>query len=163
MHYFAYCTYLDDAELKVYLPEARFVTKARVRDHQVRFHAAAERRDRGWCHLADVPGEAALGIVYEVNDGREEDQFDDFETFRVTATGDDGNEYDCYTYRLLRPGVPMRPPNYYWRHIPLGLRNHEFPADYIEKVEGTYAAALECPDADRPKPAAAPGKSAASR
>ena len=77
--------------------------------------------------------------------------------------GDDGKAYDCWTYRLSNPGVAMRPPNFYWQHIPDGLKAWKFPQAYIDSVQATFDAAAECPRADRPNPSATPGKSADSR
>ena len=77
--------------------------------------------------------------------------------------GDDGKVYHCWTYRLITPGIAMRPPNFYWEHIPAGLKTWKFPQAYVQSVLDTYNAAAECPRADRPNPSAIPGKSAASR
>jgi drug/metabolite transporter (DMT)-like permease len=166
MYYFGYCTWLDPAELAKYFPEARLVTRAVARNWKVEFRAAGDRRDRGWCHLNNIGaafGSDTLGLVFEVEDARLKDDFDDFDIVYLTVHGDDGNAYDCFTYVLSDPGVPMRPPNYYWSHVPRGLRAMDFPARYIEHVEQTYADALACPDADRPAPSANPGKAADTR
>ena len=166
MYYFGYCTWLEDAELRKYVPEARFVTKAKAHNHKVEFRAAGERRDRGWCHLADrgdVFGSEAQGAVFEVGDGRIHDDFDDFDIVYLTVHGDDGLAYDCFTYVLSTPGMPMRPPNYYWNHVPKGLVDMDFPVEYRNRVQKIYEAAAECPDADRLPPAAKPGRNAATR
>ncbi len=90
MYYFGYCTYLLDAELRKYLPEAVPVTKATAPNHQIQFRAAGDRTDRGWCHLADVGtlGKTAQGIVFEVNDDRVNDDFDDFDIVFLTGIGE---------------------------------------------------------------------------
>jgi hypothetical protein len=166
MFYFIYCTWLDKEELAKYSPTAVFVTKAVAMNHQIQFRAAGERRDRGWCHLsnsADARGEVTYGMVYRLPEQDSIVDYDDFERCFLTVRGDDGNVYDCFTYRLIRPGVPMRPPKYYWQHIPDGAREWGLPADYIAKIEKIYDSALPCPDEDRPAPSAPPGKSAESR
>ncbi|HTN48664.1 MAG TPA: gamma-glutamylcyclotransferase [Burkholderiaceae bacterium] len=164
MHYFAYCTWLNDPEIRRYMPKSRLVTKGYAANHRLQFHAAAGRDDRGWCHLNGLPdawGEKCLGLVFE-DDGLVDD-YDDFERFAITVHGDDGKAYDCWTYRMTDPGMPMRPPNFYWQHIPDGLKAHRFPPEYIAKVQAMYDAAAPCPRADRPNPSAIPGKSAATR
>jgi hypothetical protein len=167
MYYFGYCTWLDEAELAKYFPGAQFVVKSTARNWKVEFRAAGDRRDRGWCHLMNVApaatGADTLGLVYEVDEARLKDEFEDFDIIFLTVHGDDGNAYDCFTYVLSEPGVPMRPPKYYWNHVPQGLRAWKFPASYTASVEQTYEDALPCPDADRPAPSASPGKSAATR
>ncbi|GLI27602.1 hypothetical protein ARHIZOSPH14_18440 [Agromyces rhizosphaerae] len=166
MYYFGYCTYLLESEVAKYLPEARQVTKAVARNHQIQFRAAGERLDRGWCHLADrgaAFGTDAQGLVFEVNDGRNRDEFDDFDVVYLTVHGEDGVAYDCFTYVLSQPGKRMRPPRFYWERIPSGLEEQGFPAEYRHRVQQTFDEAAECPDFDRPMPAGAPGKDASSR
>ena len=71
MYYFAYCTWLEDAELRRYVPEARLVTPAVAKNHRVEFRAAGDRRDRGWCHLSNIGrayGQETQGMVFEVDD-----------------------------------------------------------------------------------------------
>ncbi len=166
MYYFAYCTWLEDAELRRYVPEARLVTPAVAKNHRVEFRAAGDRRDRGWCHLSNIGrayGQETQGMVFEVDDSHLHDDFEDFDIIYITVHGADGVAYDCYTYGLSRPGIPMRPPNFYWRHIPAGLAEHGFPAEYRALIQATYEEAAPCPDADRSAPSATPGKAANTR
>jgi len=165
-YYFGYCTWLNEPELRRFLPTATLVTKARAANHQIQFRAAGGRTDRGWCHLENGPGARGfdtLGLVYEVPDDESYDVFDDFDICFMTVRGDDGKPYDCWSYRLTSPGIPMRPPNYYWEHIPVGLKAWNFPPDYIAKVMAIYEAAAECPRSDRPAPVGPPSVDAASR
>ncbi|CAK7260503.1 MULTISPECIES: gamma-glutamylcyclotransferase family protein [unclassified Shinella] len=166
MYYFAYCTWLHDIEIARFMPEAKPVTKAYAANHALRFHAAGDRTDRGWCHFlgtADAWGERAEGVVFEHDDTHFSEDYDDFERCCVTVHGEDGKQYDCWTYRLIRPGIAMRPPNFYWEHIPTGLKQWNFPPEYIAKVQAVFDAAAECPRADRPNPSAIPGKGADTR
>lgn len=167
MYYFAYCTWLHDIEVGRYMPEAKAVTKGHAANHALRFHAAGERTDRGWCHLSSVApvawGRKALGVVFEHDPKYFEEDYDDFERFALTVHGDDGKTYDCWTYRMTSPGQPMRPPNFYWEHIPAGLKQWEFPAEYIEQVQAVFDAAAPCPRADRPNPSKIPGRGADTR
>jgi hypothetical protein len=166
MFYFIYCTWFDPKELAKYSPTAVFVTKASAMNHMIQFRTAGERKDRGWCHLSNSPdarGFVTRGLVYMLPEKDSIADFDDFERCFLTVRGEDGNVYDCFTYRLTNPGVPMRPPKYYWQHIPDGLRHWDFSPDYIAKIEAIYQAALPCPDEDRSPPSEKPGKSAESR
>jgi hypothetical protein len=132
----------------------------------LQFHAAGDRTDRGWCHFnssADAWGNKCLGLVYEHPEKHFDEDYDDFERCSVTVHGDDGKFYDCWTYRMTRPGIPMRPPDFYWQHIPDGLHEKGFPHEYIDRVVATYNAAAPCPRADRPNPSAVPGKTADTR
>lgn len=166
MYYFGYCTYLLEDELRKYLPEAKRITNAKAINHQIQFRAAGDREDRGWCHLADrgsAFGKVAQGQVFEVNDDRIHDDFDDFDIVFLTVEGDDGKVYHCFTYVLQQPGKRMRPPRYYWERVPKGFEEQGFPKDYIESIQKTFNEAAECPDFDRPMPAGQPGRSAATR
>lgn len=166
MYYFGYCTWLHDVELRRFMPEAKVITTGRAPNHKLQFHAAAGRSDRGWCHLNDINeawGTAALGIVVEHPPKHFEEDYDDFERCFLTVLGDDGKTYDCWTYRMSNPGQPMRPPNFYWQHIPDGMVEQQLPQDYIDSVQATYEAAAPCPRADRPNPSAIPGRGADTR
>ena len=81
MHYFAYCTWLDDAELKRFMPAAKPVTKGYAANHQLRFHAAGERTDRGWCHLNARRrlGKEGLGRGLRAPESTSTEDYDDFE------------------------------------------------------------------------------------
>ncbi|MED1951114.1 gamma-glutamylcyclotransferase family protein [Brevibacillus centrosporus] len=166
MYYFAYCTWLNDPELRRYMPNAEFVAKGYAQNHLIRFHAAGEREDRGWCHLDDTGtayGHQAHGVIFSHDPKHYEEDYDDFERCSLTVHGEDGKAYDCWTYRLITPGIAMRPPNFYWEHIPTGLKNWNLPEAYIQQVQKIYDDAAPCPRADRPNPSAIPGKSAATR
>jgi hypothetical protein len=166
MYYFAYCTWLNDPELRRYAPEARFVTKGYAANHRLEFHAAGSREDRGWCHFnsnAKAWGNKCLGAVFELSEQQFGEDYEDFERCAVTVHGDDGRTYDCWTYRMTQPGIAMRPPNFYWQHIPDGMKKLGFPDEYVQSVLATYESAAPCPRADRPNPSAVPGKSAATR
>jgi len=164
--YFVYCTWLHEAEMRRYVPDAKYVTKAVAKNHKLEFRAAGNRQDRGWCHLSnkgDAFGVATQGIVVDVDKSHQKENYDDFDIVYLTVHGIDGVVYDCFTYILSNPGVPMRPPNFYWQHIPEGLKEQGFPEAYRTFVQSTYEAAAECPDADRPAPSAKPGKDARTR
>lgn len=166
MFYFAYCTWLDESELRRYVPKAIFVTKAKAVNHKVEFRAVKGRNDRGWCHISDVGdarGEVVYGPVYKLSEAESVGDYDDFERCFLTVRGDDGKIYDCFTYRLIEPGVKMRPPEYYGQHVHRGAKSWNFPLDYRAKLRKTYDEALPCPDVNRPAPKGKPGKSAHTR
>lgn len=166
MYYFAYCTWLHDIEIARYWPTAKPITKGYAANHAIRFHAAGDRTDRGWCHFDNTAaawGDKALGVVFEHPPEGFNEDYDDFERCCMTVYGDDGKMYDCWTYRLIRPGIAMRPPNFYWDHIPAGMKQWDFPAQYQAKVQAEFDSAAECPRADRPNPSNIPGKGAETR
>ena len=152
--------------MRRYFPEARLVTTARAANHRLQFHAAGHAHRPRLVPLQQLGrawGNRRHGVVFEHPERHFEEDYDDFERCAVTAHGDDGNAYDCWTYRMTNPGIPMRPPNFYWQHIPAGMAQWKFPQAYVDSVLATYEAAAPCPRADRPNPSAIPGKSADSR
>lgn len=87
MYYFAYCTWLNDPEIRRYMPHCKPVTKAYAANYRLQFHSASGRQDRGWRHIngvADAWGEKCWGVVF----------------------GDDGRAYDCWTYRMITLASP---------------------------------------------------------
>ena len=91
MYYFGYCTWLDDAELRRFMPNAKQITQAVAPNHRLTFHAADDRTDRGWCHFnnkcADAWGTMCRGVVFEHENIHFKDDYDDFERCTVTVIG----------------------------------------------------------------------------
>lgn len=142
--YFGYGTFLDDSELYYYLPNALKVTNAKAMNKILVFHAHEEREDRGYCHLSDRL-DAMGGITWGVLARHDERYFVDYDGFErcfLTVYGIDGRTYDCWTLRMTEPGVPMRPPTYYWNHILNGLHTYNFAPGYTETVVKRYDDAL---------------------
>lgn len=155
MLYFGYCTFLNEPELRHYLPRATAVTKGYAANHKVEFRGTTERSDRGWCHLANGPearGSRAYGVVFEHPDDDFEVDFPAFERVFLTVHGEDGKMHDCWTYRLSSPGDRIRPPNYYWQHVPAGLAAWAFPEGVAEELLAEYDDAKPCTDPDQPPP-----------
>lgn len=155
MHYFGYCTFLNDPELRQYLPLAEAVTKGYAANHKVEFRGMVGRNDRGWCHLADGPeahGNRAWGVVFAHPDEDFQVDFPGFERCFLTVYGEDGASYDCWTYRLSQPAEAVRPPDFYWQHVPAGLDHWQFPAGVAERLIAEYEAAKPSLDPDQPAP-----------
>ena len=162
MLYFGYCTFLYKQELNRYMPEAVIVTKGYATNRRLEFRTAGDRRDRGYCHLSDGGdswGVNALGIIVRHPDKYFDDQYDDFRKCFLTVRGDDGKTYDCWTFVLSRPGILMRPPDFYWQYIQDGMAELRFPQGYVDSVVNAYKTAEPCPGADRPSPLASTKKS----
>jgi hypothetical protein len=152
--YFGYGTYLDDSELHYYLPGAQKITTARASNHKLLFYAHQGFSNRGYCHLSDkleAFEETAYGIVVK-HDPKYFVDYEGFERFFLTVYGCDGHIYDCWSLRMTNPGIPVRPPVYYWNHIKNGLLYYDFPNDYTKKVLEVYEKSLPCPEADMPDP-----------
>jgi len=155
MYYFGYCTFLNEPERKQYLPDGVAVTKGYAANRRVEFRGTTERSDRGWCHLTDGPaarGKRAYGVVFEHPDEAFEIDHPAFERCFLTVYGEDGITYDCWTYRLISPGEKIRPPNFYWAHVPAGLDRWQFPTSVAKDLMTEYEEARPSDDPDQPAP-----------
>lgn len=152
MYYFGYCTFLNEPELRHYLPRAEAVTKGYAANSKVEFRGQVTRTDRGWCHINNGPeakGARAYGVVFAHPAADFEVDFAGFERYFLTVYGEDGKTYDCWTLRLTEPKDHVRPPNFYWHHIPAGLEAWEFPTEVKAAVLAEYEAARPCEDPDQ--------------
>lgn len=148
MYYFGYCTFLNPKEAGRFFPNGKTVAKGYVANSNFSFRTVGERRERGWCHMdmtAAAWGGKTLGCVIEHDESKFVD-YPDFLRVAVTVHGEDGNIYDCWTWILDDPGIPMKPPKNYWEHVDIGLDNYEFPADYKQAIYDMYNASADCPE-----------------
>jgi hypothetical protein len=147
---------MDEPELRRFAPNAVFVTKAKAINHKVEFRAVKGRNDRGYCHISNAKnarGEVVYGLVYALTEAESVAEFDDFEQCFLTVRGDDGNVYDCFTQRMVEPGVAMRPPDYYVQHVIKGARAWDFPLEYQAKLQKTLDESSPCSlSSNRPAP-----------
>lgn len=152
MYYFGYCTFLNEPELRTYLPEAVAVTKAYAANHKVEFRGQVDNTERGWCHINNGPsarGVTAHGIVFAHPEVDFEVDFAGFERYFLTVHGADGKAYDCWTYRLSQPSEHVRPPDFYWQHVPAGLNAWSFPEEVSEGLLAEYLAAKPSANPDQ--------------
>lgn len=109
--YFGYGTYLDDDESRNYVPNARKVTTGVAKNRKFVMCAFNGRSDRGYCHITDTVealGSDVRGIIFE-HDPKYFREYPGFERFFLTVYGDDGKMYECWSLRMIDPGVAMRP------------------------------------------------------
>jgi hypothetical protein len=142
--YFGYCTFLNRTELLRFLPQGEVVAQAYAANHKLEFRGSSTRSDRGWCHLVGGPaaaGQRTYGIVVKHPPKDFETDYPAFERVFLTVHGLDGATYDCWTYVMSSPGAHVRPPDDYWKDVPLGLNAWDFPPEYVQSVLDTYEAA----------------------
>lgn len=152
MYYFGYCTFLNEPELRTYLPDAVAITKGYAANHKVEFRGQVDRTDRGWCHINNGPeakGNTAHGVVFAHPDADFEVDFPGFERYFLTVHGADGKPYDCWTYRLSHPSDHVRPPDFYWHHVPAGLKAWQFPENVAKALLAEYESAKPSLDPDQ--------------
>lgn len=145
MFYFAYCTWLTEAEMHRFMPEGKIIAKGYVPNSLISFCTAGDDRERGWCHLDMTPDsweQKTYGTVVE-HDIEHYVDYPDFKRIPVTVYADDGKTYDCWTYVMENPGIAMKPPKAYWANVENGLKDMGFPEDYNSKVKNIYDKSAE--------------------
>ena len=148
MIYFAYCTLLDVAEMRKYIPAAIPKGTGRVTGWQVCFSSYGPDPTKGGCDLKKVEGEELFGLLYEMT-AEEFDAFDKiagvdlgyYRRFEVLVETADGSEVAAWTYVVPEVGGPFSPAAAYTRPILVGARALQLPADYIIKLEEIIASA----------------------
>lgn len=152
MRYFGYCTFLNEPELRTYLPEAVALTKGHAANHKVEFRGQVGLTERGWCHInngPDAKGFQAHGVVFEHPAADFDVDFPGFERYFLTVYGEDGNTYDCWTYRLSNPMDHVRPPDFYWHHVPAGLSAWDFSEEVANGLLAEYESARPSVEPDQ--------------
>lgn len=139
MYYFGYCTFLDPAEMAIYLPDAKAVTKGYVQNSSINFVAIGDKTQVGRCHMDISPkswGKRTIGVVIE-HDEKYCVDYPEFKRIAVTVHGADGKTYDCWTWVLENPSIPVKQSKEAWNHVTTGLKYYNFSK---QECEGVYEA-----------------------
>jgi len=133
--YFAYGSNMSVTQMAERCPEAQVVDGAVLADH--RFIIAA----RGYANVVPVPGEAVMGILWDLSPG-DEASLDRYEGVRpgryrkeecdVLTTG--GRLVRALVYLAVETGTGDPQPGYL-EGIVGAARMHGLPADYVERLE----------------------------
>lgn len=147
MPYFAYCTLLDEAEMRRFVPTARIGAIGQISGQRVAFERHASSLETGGCNLSPADGQTVFGVLYDMTD----DEFSQLDTI----SGVDRGQYqrlavrvetnagivDAETYVIPNPGGPFQPTPSYSRPILVGARALGLPESYIAKLEALVEAA----------------------
>lgn len=157
MHYFAYGSNLNPAQMALRCPGHKVVGMAALRDHKLAYPLTSHDWGGGVASLVTAHGMNAWGVVYDLTD---EDlaALDGYEGYR--GPGDQHNLYDrepvfvdltrpddgsiprrvralCY---LARPSNPAPPSRRYLDAILEGARHHRLPDEYVAAIAATPTA-----------------------
>lgn len=145
--YLAYCTLLDQEEMRRFCPGARPGEVGRVTGWRVGFGSYGDAGPGGGCHLYPEPDHRVYGLLYELND----DEMTALDTISGVDTGyysklaldvevATGSTMPAITYVIPAPG-PFRPSEAYTAPILRGARDLALPEEYIRELETAIAAA----------------------
>ena len=145
MHYFAYGSNMNRAQMQRRCPSSNFVCVARLADYQFGITRHSRLRDCGTANVFPGPGKEVWGVVCEVSDS-ELLILDGFEdgyrrtVLPVYALGDGVQPLDALTYIAeIEPNVPL--PNFEYKRLILeGARYWQLPSRYIATLESLQAA-----------------------
>ena len=138
--YFAYGSNMSVGQMADRCPGAQVVDGAVLADH--RFIIAA----RGYANVVPAPGEAVMGILWELSPG-DEASLDRYEGVRpglyrkdaceLLTTG--GRNVRALLYLAAETGTGAPQPGYL-EGIVAAARHHGLPADYITRLESWFPA-----------------------
>ena len=146
MFVFIYCEWLDSELVKKSLPEAKFVSKATLKDHKVGFSSFSEdvsdKTMYGGCQLESAPGQTLYGVLYEISD----EELAKLDKLTRVAEGryakkyptvidKNGKTYSAVAHSIKNPKGPSRPTKDYMDHMIKGAKEHRFPKSYIDLLE----------------------------
>jgi gamma-glutamylcyclotransferase (GGCT)/AIG2-like uncharacterized protein YtfP len=141
MPYFAYCTLLDEAEMRRFVPTARIGAIGRVSGQRVVFERHGPGVETGGCNLSPAAGQTVHGVLYDLTDD-EFAQLDAvsgvdrglYERVAVAVETNTGMA-DAETYIIPNPGGPFQPTAAYTRPILVGARALGLPGNYVTELE----------------------------
>ena len=141
MPYFAYCTLLDEEEMRRFVPTARRGATGQISGQRVVFERHGPGVETGGCNLSETKGQTVYGVLYDLTD-EEFAQLDAisgvdrglYERFAVEVTTNNG-EVAAETYIIPNPGGPFQPTAAYVRPILAGARELGLPKDYVATLD----------------------------
>jgi len=147
MSYFAYCTLLDEHEMRRFVPGARPWVTGTIDGWRVSF--AAHSVDGGGCHLFPEPGHRVHGLLYDLDD----DEMAQLDTISGVPSGlysrIDVSVMTCdgavpaVTYVIPAPIGDHQPSVHYVRPILSGAQALGLPSAYIAELQAAVTSAME--------------------
>ena len=141
MLYFAYCTLLDETEMRRFVPAARRGTTGRISGQRVVFERHGPGVETGGCNLSPAEGQTVYGALYDLTDdefaqldaisGVDRGLYERFAVRVMTDAGDAAAE----TYVIPNPGGSFQPTAAYVRPILAGARELGLPESYVTTLD----------------------------
>lgn len=141
MPYFAYCTLLDEGEMRRFVPTARRGAVGQINGRRVVFERHGAGMETGGCNLSSAEGQTVYGALYDLSD----DEFAQLDAISGVDRGlyrrvavqvkTDAGVVDAETYVIPDPGGPFQPTTAYTRPILDGARALRLPAAYVAVLD----------------------------
>ena len=140
MLYFAYGSNMERAQMKRLCKGSRFVSAARLTDHELVFPRRSDAWGGGVAGLKPAPGKVVEGILYEVpeEDQKILDLAEDYprSSIRkpVTAENFAGEKVKAFAYFVMGAG-DYPPSRRYMEKLISGAEEHDLSPSYIAQLE----------------------------
>lgn len=145
LRYFAYGSNMSIRRLSRRVPSARRLGRAKLADHQLRFHKRSHVDGTGKCDIVEVAACDVHGVVFEL-DAADRPGLDAAEglnagyaekTVQVELAS--GDRLRAFTYIATITDPDLRPLDWYRQHVLAGAREAGLPADYVRAIEAVVA------------------------
>ena len=148
VHYFAYGSNMNWAQMQRRCPSSRFVRVGRLAGYQFGITRHSRLRNCGTANVFPAPGREVWGIVYDISDD-ELDILDSFEdgyrraVLPIDAAENGHAPLNALVYLAgIEPNVP-RPNTEYRRLMVEGAKHWKLPPAYIQALEAIEVDAQE--------------------
>jgi gamma-glutamylcyclotransferase len=139
MKFFVYADNMNLTQLKRRAPEHRFLGKAYLPDHAIRFCRWSSQWRCGLASVAPSPGERVWGIIVEITDEDLKllDTFEEevppgaFRHVQVTVLTEEG-EKDVVTTHIATPVGKFKPKEHYLNWIMKGVKHWKLPDECMD-------------------------------
>ena len=141
MLYFAYGSNMERFWFKKRCPRAKFVSAAKLRDHDLTFDRSSTVWGGGTADLKPTPGAVVEGVLWEIGeqDLKDLDQYEgvpkEYIRKTVPVEGKDGKTLQAAVYVVAQPGGYRPPSKKYIRLLIQGAEEHGLSDEYVMRLE----------------------------
>ncbi|HEV2615750.1 MAG TPA: gamma-glutamylcyclotransferase family protein [Candidatus Acidoferrales bacterium] len=137
--YFAYASNMNSAQMRT-RAEVLEEHRGKLENYELVFN----RKARGGVATANIrqaPGKVVEGVLYRIPESafRNLDRYEgapqQYRRIEVTVSYDEGKKTGAQVYIATKVDKGLRPAPHYLQTILDGAAEHEFPAEYVEKIK----------------------------
>ena len=141
MLYFSYGSNMLEKRLRLRVPSARFIGRARLPGHRLAWHKVS-KDGSGKCDIVKEPGEesSVWGVLFTIDDGEKRllDKAEGlgygYDMGTVTVITSNGH-VEPKTYKASNIDPTLEPFVWYHALVVAGAKEHKLPDAYIKQLE----------------------------
>jgi len=145
MLYFAYGVNMERFQMRRRCPGSRFVSKAKLADHELTFVRSSPSATSGVADLKMAKGKVVEGILWEITE-RDLKALDEYEGYpkeyirrTVVVETPDGKKVQALAYTVVNPRGEQPPSRRYLNLLIQGAEEHNLSEEYIAFLESIRA------------------------